>query len=99
MIISNKIPSLLEIDHDRLAQIILNLVCLFVKTMKKDGSIKILIDYFPNCNHISQQSYEPIPFADDGFFEKDLNVTYLNSTYTTYFPHHNINHKSSQNSF
>ena len=73
--IDKKLPPSLCIDSYRISQILLNLLGNSIK-FTKSGYIWITIDWIPNST-LSDDSFKPLPYDEEGIFEKNENMKTL----------------------
>lgn len=83
----SNIPKILLIDQYRLKQILLNLVDNAVK-FTISGRIDISIGWIEDVPNVIDECFEPLPFSDEGLFEKDQACSILSSS-TLFLDHHN----------
>jgi len=75
--IEKKCPGIIKIDNYRLFQIILNLVGHSLKT-SRHGTVAINIKWIKGASKVTKETFEPLPYEEDGIYEKDMMIEALN---------------------
>lgn len=78
--ISKLLPTRIKIDSLRLAQILFNLISNAIKFTAR-GFIKIKVDWSYESSTVTDESFEPQPFNEDGIFSKDFAMLSFSSAY------------------
>ena len=65
-------PGYILTDSYRLIQIMLNLICNAVK-FTSQGKITVSVEFLADIKQVGDKSFSPIPFDEEGLFEKDIN--------------------------
>jgi signal transduction histidine kinase len=74
--IDKKLPSFLYLDHYRMNQVLLNLLSNAIK-FTREGYIWTILEWIPGIK-LSDESFKPIPYDEEGLFEKNENMKALN---------------------
>ncbi len=74
--IEKQCPSVLKLDNYRLFQILTNLFGHSMRVSRK-GVLTVTIKWLPGLKKITSEIFDPIPFDDDGVYEKDLMIEAL----------------------
>ena len=80
MYVKDNLPDMVSVDHHRLMQILLNLVGNAIK-FTDTGSILIDVQWLSGEDEVTEESFEPCPFDEDGLFEKIKAVGILNKNF------------------
>ena len=70
--VSTELPTTLEIDADRINQILLNLLGNAIK-FTQQGTVNLTIDWLPGKDKATDKCFEPIPYDQEGEGEFDKN--------------------------
>jgi len=74
MYVDKNIPKLIDMDHQRFDQIFLNLIHNAIK-YTDNGKISVQIKFKQGKSTVTDSDFEPIPFSQDGVFEKCLMIS------------------------
>lgn len=69
LFVASSLPSSIQIDSYRLSQVLFNIISNSEKYTDR-GSIIISVDWIPNAFEIKDEHYEPMPYDEDGIFDK-----------------------------